>query len=172
MNTEALEARDIGIVGSVTLPAGWTEAPRQEPQGGRILRLFHPEGNPRVRFCSYERTVALSRPAAQSFQDVLYSEFHDLQQSEIDELQPVLEGMSNTSAFQITEAGTGYLNSRRTLRIRGRWLRNQEDTLSLFFDVHGNGEQVQQIYFTAPVADFDSYRHDADGIFVSIKWNP
>jgi hypothetical protein len=171
-STETTPVENIGIIDSFRLPQGWTEALRAEPMAGRTLRLFHPLEQPRVRFCTYERTVTLSRPTAEVFKQVLYSEFHDLAQAEIDQLQPIFEGMSNSGAFQIREATTGYLNSRRTLRIRGRWLRPQEDTLSLFFDVRGDGELVQQIYFTAPVVEFEDYREDADSIFTSIKWKP
>jgi hypothetical protein len=163
---------DIGAVLSFDLPAGWIEAPPRPTVGGRQLRVFHPQDKPAVRFCTYLRAVALSDPASRAFEQVLYDEFHKLRQEEIDTLADVFEGVSNSQAFQLIEAGTGYLNTRRVIRVYGRWIKAAEETMLLFIDVRGDARIVQQIYFTAPTADFKEFSAIADDIFVSIKWRP
>lgn len=168
--TNGIVITDLGAVASVTLPAGWVEAPRQPDFGGRTLRKFYPAGQPQVRFCSYYRAEPLSQPASKAFQQVLYGEFHSLGQEELNSIADVLEGMSNAHGFQVIEATTGYLHTQRVIKIRGRWLESKDDTLCLFTDVKGNGEVVQQIYFSAPVHEFTARALESDEIFHSIEW--
>jgi hypothetical protein len=161
---------DLGTIQSLEIPARWVAAPPSEEIGGRQLRKWHLLTRRDIRFCSYLRTVSLSKPGALAFQEVIYSEFHNVSQTELEKLDEILEGMSNTDAFQIIDANTGYLNSRRVLTVRGRWLKTLEETISCFVDVNGDGLHVHQIYFTAPNGEFEKYSETADQIFISIKW--
>jgi hypothetical protein len=137
---------------------------------GAIQFLQIPVNRPDIRFCSYLRTLPLSHPASSAFQKVIYANFHQVGQVELDALEDLLEGMSDSSAFQILDSSTSYVNSRRVLTIRGRWLKMHEETVICIVDVKGDGLCVQQIYFTAPQSVFDKYTETANDIFLSIKW--
>ena len=165
-----LTVTDLGTIQSLELPTKWVAAPPPEEVGGRQLHKWHLLTRRDIRFCSYLRNVSLSKPTATVFQEVLYSEFHSVSQTELEKLDEILESMSNTDAFQIIDANTGYLNSRRVLTIKGRWLKTLEETISCFVDVNGDGLHVHQIYFTAPSGEFEKYSQTADQIFISIKW--
>jgi hypothetical protein len=161
---------DIGAIQSFVLPVNWVEKAPAPEIGGRQLRQFHLINRPDLRFCSYLRTLPLSHQAAAAFQEILYSEFHKVSQTELDRLDAILEPMANAQGFQIVDATTDYLNSRRVLTLQGRWLKMLEETVSCFVDVKGDGLYVQQIYFTAPQGEFEKYANIANEIFVSINW--
>lgn len=168
--TREITFNDLGAIQSLEIPVNWVEAARKKEVGGRQLRQFHLFKRPDVRFCSYLRNSSLSQPTAIAFEQVMYAEFHKVSQNELDKLDDILEGMSNPNAFQIIDAATDYLNSRRVLTVQGRWLKMFEEMISCFVDVDGDGLHVHQFYFTAPQGEFEKYAQIAEAIFVSIKW--
>ncbi|CAN5736694.1 hypothetical protein BH10CYA1_BH10CYA1_34330 [soil metagenome] len=171
MTNEPWHLQNIGSVEMIELPSSWLEAPTGEPFGGRILRKFYPPENPEVKFCHYERQIPLSTPASKAFSATLYAEFHELSDDEISALSEVLEGMSNRQNFQVRKAYTCYLNSRRVIRVEGRWSTANTETIACFLDVNGRAEQVEQIYFTCPEDIFADLRDQVvKEIFLSVVW--
>ena len=168
--SKGITIKDVGAIESLVVPVNWIESAPKKVSGGRQLRQFQLFKRPDIRFCSYLRTLPLSQPAAEAFQQVIYADFHTVSQTELESLESILEGMLNPKAFQIIDANTDYVNSHRVLSVRGRWLKMLEETVSCYLDVHGDGQHVQQIYFTAPQGEFEKYAQTADDIFVSIKW--
>jgi hypothetical protein len=101
---------------------------------------------------------------------VLYAEFHDLEQEEITQLTEVLEGLANADVFRVIQAGTGYLNDRRIIRVRGDWLERKQSVMSCFMDSGGQGTHVENLYFSTPLGQLDEMAELADRIFLSVKW--
>ena len=168
---DGLRVEEIGCIKSLELPKGWVRDSQPTDSGGRQIIRFHPKGLPQVSVCTSVRHLQLSRPAAETFQVTLNSDFHPLIQDELDLLVEVLEEMADPVAFQITAASTGSLNDKRVLRISGRWLPSVEDTVSCIIDVRGDGKIVQQLYYIAPAETFNDYLPAADKIFLSVKWH-
>ena len=160
---------DIGAIQSLEIPVGWVESTPRKVVGGRHLRQFHLFKRPDIRFCSYLRTLPLSHPTSAAFQQIMYADFHQVEQVELDTLDEILEGMSDSNFFQILDASTSYVNSRRVLTVKGRWLKMHEETVICIVDVKV-GLFVQQIYFTAPQFVFQTYTKTANDMFLSIKW--
>ena len=158
-----------GVVASFDLPEGW-ESDEPMEIGSRKTHVFHPIENREILFCQHLREQHLSRPASENFERVLYAPFHDLDENEIADLAEVIEGLSNQNVFTISEASTDYLNDRRIIRILGDWKDRNLTMLSCFVDKVGNGQKVQNIYFSAPREQFGDLVETADLIFRSIKW--
>ena len=160
---------NIGVVASFELPEGWQ---RDEPTeiGSRTTHVFHPAEGRELLFCHHLREQHLSRPAAQKFEQTLYAPFHNLSEGEIADLSEVFEGLSNNNVFSISEASTDYLNDRRIVRILGDWKGRNLTMLSCFVDRDGDGQKVQNLYFSAPQDQFRDTVEIADLIFRSIKW--
>lgn len=160
----------MGAVASLELPELWLEAAHEPDVGGRQLRRFHVSYLPDVRFCSYNRTVPLSNPGAETFQRTIYSPFHQVELDELFALEEIVEGIADDLAFEVVDAVTGYLNGFRCLRVRGIWLSVNHVSDTVFIDVKGDGSQVQQLYFAAPEQFFSDHREQGEAIFKSIKW--
>ncbi len=169
---------NLGVVKSFELPDNWEKEiveepddPDEPPPGGRTTNIFHPAGDRQVLFCHHHRSQQLSRLAAEKFQAILYAPFHDLTEKEIEDLSEVIEGLANKDVFSISQAGTGYLNDRRIIRIKGDWLTTQQSTMSCFADSSGNGRLVQNLYFSAPLGQLEQVTNLAESIFLSIRWS-
>ncbi|MDZ4837458.1 MAG: hypothetical protein SGJ27_27035 [Candidatus Melainabacteria bacterium] len=159
-----------GAVKSFELPDDWI-ADEPVDLGGRRTVVFRTPDNPAILFCNHFRDEPLSKSGSSKFQSVLYSQFHDLTESEIEDLDDVIEGLNNKTAFSIRQAGTGYLNDRRIIRVRGDWLESQRSVMSCFIDVDGSGQRVQNLYFGAPIGELERWSELADRVFLSIKWS-
>lgn len=158
-----------GVVESFDLPDNWVaDEPLQ--LGDRRTVVFRSPENPEVLFCNDYRDYPLSRSAAEKFQTILYSPFHDLDENEVEDLDDVIEGLGNKEAFSIVQVGTGYLCNRRIIRVRGDWLESRQSVMSCFMDVGGVGERVQNLYFAAPVGHLDDWAEFADAVFLSVEW--
>lgn len=162
-------SQKFGVVESFELPDDWiADAPLH--LGDRHTVIFRAPENREILFCNHYRDYPLSRAGSTKFQTILYSPFHDLEEHEIEELDEVIEGLSNKDAFSISQAGTGYLNDRRIIRVRGDWLEHRKSVMSCFLDVGGSGQRVQNLYFAAPKGLLDQWSELADKVFLSIKW--
>ena len=159
-----------GAVLSLRLPAGWVAEPPVEVMGGRELVKYSAPARPQVCFCSMTLAFPLSRRGGEAFERCLYSEFHQLTDVEFGSLRELLEGMSNAGGFAVDECYTCYLNSRRVLKVRGRWLKTGETTICCFVDCSGDGRIVQHLFFSGPTVDFEHWSDTADAIFLSINW--
>lgn len=159
----------LGAVESFELPDNWV---RDEPVqvGGRTTHIFHPADSREVIFCDHYRALPLSRPTAEAFQTVLYAEFHLLSEVELASLSEALEGVTNTRAFRVERAATGYLNDRRIIRVEGNWLEQGQKMVSCFADVGGRGQHIQNVYFSAPTMLFESLEELGSRILTSVRW--
>ena len=159
-----------GVVESFELPDDWiADEPFQ--LGDRRTVVFRAPENPEILFCNHYRDYPLERASAEKFQAILYSPFHDLDEREVEDLEDVIEGLGNREVFSIVQAGTGYLNNRRIIRIRGDWLEEPQSVMSCFMDVGGVGKRVQNLYFSTPQGLLDDWSELADNIFLSVKWS-
>jgi hypothetical protein len=159
----------LGVVESFELPDDWiADEPFQ--LGDRRTVVFRAPENPEILFCNHYRDYPLERTSAEKFQTILYSPFHDLDEREVDDLADVIEGLGNQEVFAIAQAGTGYLNNRRIIRVRGDWLEEPQSVMSCFMDVGGVGQRVQNLYFATPPGLLDDWSELADSIFLSVKW--
>jgi hypothetical protein len=159
----------LGVVHSFEIPDDWRTDKRLD-LGERQVSVFKDPNSDYILFCHLYRDVELSRGAAEKFQTALYAPFHELSEAEIQDLEPVIEGLSNKDVFKINLADTAYVNERRVIRIQGEWLEQRVSTMSCFIDNGGKGRRVQNLYFSAPTGHLDKYENLADQIFLSIKW--
>ncbi len=159
-----------GAVKSFQLPNGWEALSSKNLGAGRQVDKYAPVQYPDIRFCSYLRSLPLSKTDAIAFENCLYSEFHRLSPEEISGLTGLFEAMSNDSTFSFEQAYTCYLNSRRVVRVEGTWLKTAEKTLAIFVDLKGNGQLVQQLYFVAKQSEFAQLLETAENILLSISW--
>lgn len=158
-----------GVVDSFELPDDWiADEPLQ--LGDRRTVVFRAPENPDVLFCNHYRDYPLSKSAATKFQTILYSPFHDLDENEVEDLDDVIEGLGNKEVFAISQVGTGYLNDRRIIRVRGDWLESPQSVMSCFMDVGGTGQRVQNLYFATPPGLLDEWSELADTVFLSVRW--
>lgn len=162
---------NLGAIAQFEIPDEWRADERLD-LGERQISVFRDASNDDVLFCHVYREVELSRGNAEKFQVALYKPFHELSGTEIEELEPVIEGLSNKDVFEIKLADTAYVNERRVIRIQGDWLEQGVSVMSCFIDDGGKGQRVQNIYFSAPTGQLEKYEKLADQIFLSIKWQP
>ena len=162
---------DLGAIASINVPDGWLILPPDELPGGRQIQEISPYDRSDVIFLSSVRAVELSAPGRTAFMSTLYSNFHQLNQTEIHDLRDVLEGMANTAAFTIETAHTAYLNSRRIIRVSGLWLELKQKETACFVDLTGDCQRVQQLSLIAPIKDFEQFVELVERqILLSIEW--
>jgi hypothetical protein len=159
----------LGVIERFEIPDDW-RADKRLDMGERKVSVFRAPAADDILFCHLYRDFELSRSDAEKFQNVLYAPFHELSDTEIQELEAVIEGLSNNDVFKIRLADTAYVNERRVIRIKGDWLEQGLSTMSCFIDNGGKGRRVQNLYFSAPVGQLDKYASVAERIFLSIKW--
>lgn len=159
----------LGVVHQFEIPDEW-HAEQRLDLGERQISVFRAATNNDILFCHLYRDVELSRGDAEKFQTALYAPFHELSETEIQDLEPVIEGLSNKDVFEIKLADTAYVNERRVIRIKGNWLAQGLSTMSCFIDNGGKGRKVQNLYFSAPTGQLELHEKLADKIFLSIKW--
>lgn len=159
----------LGAVYSFELPDNWVS---EEPleRDDRITRIYHTPENPDYLFCHHYRNFPLSRSSSIKLQNTLNAPFHILAENEIDELEEVLEGVSNRQAFSILHAQTDSLNSRRIIKVRGDWLESQQSVLTCFIENTGEFEHIQNLFFSTPMGRFDEWASFADRVFLTVKW--
>jgi len=170
---EAVVVEDHGQVQKFTLPPTWREENVKPRSSFDIvtLRKFCPPESSDVQLCFYYRGMPMGEPAAGKFQLVLSGEPRLLAGVDIRTAEGALGSLANPEEFEIASAETQNLNGRRVMRLTGRWLQIQYDTIHILLDADGSGTQVQEIYYAAPSNFYDRYLPEIMQSLQSIVWN-
>lgn len=168
---QSIEARDCGPVKRIVVPSGWTERNERPLPDGRYVRTFFPPGCPKAHLCLYFRPIPISLESGTYFMRTLVTPFHDLTSAEFARLESILEGMAVEDAFEVLNAGTGYLNGKRVLRIVGRWRLQGTKTVAVLTNGDSRGCVVMEVYYSAPEQEFDSYLEAASAAMESVEWS-
>jgi len=159
----------LGAVYSFELPDNWiTDEPLEID--ARITRIYHAPENPDYLFCHHFRDFPLSRSSSIKLHNILNAPLHVLTQTEIDDLEEVLEGVSNRQVFSILLAQTDILNSRRIIKVRGDWVESQQSVLTCFIEHTAEFEHIQNLFFSVPMGRFEEWAAFADRVFMTVKW--
>ncbi|HEY9681116.1 MAG TPA: hypothetical protein V6C86_06005 [Oculatellaceae cyanobacterium] len=164
---------DHDSIKSISLPDGWREF--EVPQQGfelSTLREFRPADsiNDDVSLSLYNRGLALDDETAQDFFSLLTAPPHVLTSDELDQVHLVLNDANDPERFSFAEAKTEFLNGRPAMIVEGRWLRSQTDMLRIYIDIKGDGRFVQEVSFSAPIADYKRWISDVRACLQTLSW--
>jgi hypothetical protein len=162
-----------GQIAQLQIPPDWVESTPDAPlgsSGGRGDREFHPPGRTDVTLCLYYRGAPIDPSSAEEFSAVLSKTAHVLSDEEIDTLFDVLGNAANPNAFDMRYARTIDLRGKTVLAVEGVWTELKIEGLHFYVDADGSGRFVQEIYFTAPRADFDGYGESVKAALASVEW--
>jgi len=167
-----LDAKDIGQVADMKLPAGFVAGQKNDGGFGNSgsFQEFHSAGDADVKVFFQYRGHRMSQDASDKFHHLLSEPPHNLRQSEIDQLGEVLEGKSQPTDFQITTAKTQDIHGKRVLVVEGDYLNFGLRSRTLYVDSDGTGSAVQEIAFQAPKDLFNKNVVQGTKSLESINW--
>ena len=161
------------LIASFSLPDGWREF--EVPDQGftqATVREFRPAEsvNDAVSMCVYNRGLAMDDGSASCFRSLITAPSHHLTPAEIGQQEELLKEAADSDRFSMLDARTEEINGRKALVIEGRWIKSQTDMIRIYLDIRGDGRFVQELFFSAPRADYESHIRQMRACFKSIKW--
>lgn len=162
-----------GQIAKLELPPNWVEKTVTPPLGSlaaRGEREFNPPGQDDVKLCLFYRGYPIPASSAEDFKQIISLTPHVLSDDEIDQLTDVLDNLANSEAFELRYARTLDFRGRTVLVVEGLWKVLQHEGLHFFVDADGTGRIIQEVYFTAPKADFDQYVDTVKQALSSVEW--
>lgn len=160
-----------GQIASMPVPSGWELRTGYTLPAGAGLTEYHPHINDDIRLNSFYRGYRIDEESAQKFKECLAQPPHELQQSEIQGLRAVLD--TKGYDFDLRSAKTVDLNGKKILWVEGAW-QDAEHTnaQTIYVDSDGTGSAVQEISYSAPAKDYNTYLEEARKSLTSIQWKP
>jgi hypothetical protein len=160
-----------GAVKAIQLPDGWVEKEVQrEPLSLLNVRRFQSPSEPGVQVQFVSRGCRYSSTVAGRLSTFLQREASPLTADEYRQLAPLLLDLADESMFELHGVCTFDLNGRRVLLVQGRWRPQQYWLTTVFIDVYGTGEVVEEVICIAPFAKHLEIQAMLDGILRSIEW--
>jgi hypothetical protein len=166
------EAKDIGQVADMKLPAGFVPGKQSGGNGGSVssFQEFHSGSNPDMKVYFEYRGHRMSPGASADFHSVLAEPAHNLPQPELDKLHEVLQAKGGPSDFQISTAKTQDVNGKRVLVVEGDYLKFGLRARTMYVDSDGTGGAVQEITFQAPTNVFKQNIIQGTKSLESVTW--
>lgn len=165
------EATNIGQVKQIEIPGGWEAGPDyNKRQHAATYQEYHPAGAPECQLGFYYRGRRTSDAAGKTFHDLLDKPPHALTDAEFRSLEEIVRDKAKAEDFRLESAKTEDLNGKRVLRVKGRYVGNQNDAEHVFIDADGTGSAVQEVFFQAPKDKFSKHIKHAEDAIRSIRW--
>jgi hypothetical protein len=166
------EAKDIGQVADMKLPAGFVSGKQNSGNGGSssFFQEYHSSADPDMKVYFEYRGHRMSPDSSSNFHQILAAPAHNLPQVELDKLQEVLQAKGGPSDFQISTAKTQDINGKRVLTVEGDYLKFGLRARTLYVDSDGSGSAVQEITFQAPTDRFKQNVVQGTKSLESIVW--
>ena len=158
-------------VRSLTLAGLWRELELEvEMTPPEVRREFCPRETREVKLVTYYRGRPVSGYSAECLNRVLAAPEHQLSDSEREDVEVVLDNMSEPDFFDLYSLRTETIKGRRVLLAEGLWKRSSLRNLAMFIgDAEDTGE-IQEIHYLAPEELYDTYLETARKMFESIEW--
>jgi hypothetical protein len=172
--TKLPEAKDIGQVADMKLPAGFVPGAQRDGGSGSnsFFQEYHSGADPSLQVYFEYRGHRMSQDASTKFHQALAAAPHNLSQTELKSLGELLQGKSDPGDFQISTAKTQDVSGKRVLLVEGDYV-NQTPPLrarTLYVDSDGTGSAVQEITFQAPTSSFNKNIVQGTRSLDSITW--
>lgn len=174
MTTHQRQLVEQGPVARLVVPEGWLEqpVPRRGDFDITTLRKFTPAEKDNVQLVFHYRGLPISGNQAQNFQHLLAQEPHELVPEEWWLVQEVLNRMAIPDEFHLNSVRTQLVNQRTVLIAEGSWATLDFDMCSMFIDIEGDGNLVQEIYYAAPADEYQLYLPLFNLAVSTIEWKP
>lgn len=160
-----MEIIDYGPVKKMVLPDPWKLLSDEDYQ-----RRYCRADDHEVALSFYFRGKPASNHTASRFRALLDAPPHKLTSEELLDLEVVIRDASEDVYFDLKDAYTEPLNGSMIYVVRGYWKLSDADSLGIFVDSSGDGETIEEIYYTAPPNQFENYLSEVREALNSIEW--
>ncbi len=174
---KTMTVSDHGAIACINIPAGWhkTSEIEHDTLDGKwasqaISKDFAPNTGEPATFSIYYRGSELGQSAANKFKEVIHAPYHSLQENELSELAQVLGNLLDDEAFAIARIHSTSISGRRAIVIEGQWKRSKTKYYGLMVNVDKDARVIQEIFFEAAPALFDSYIDSIKASIFGIEW--
>ncbi|MBX9724676.1 MAG: hypothetical protein K2X81_24945 [Candidatus Obscuribacterales bacterium] len=169
---DTTQSLSFGPIEAMQVPQGWLSGNEgQNPESAATEITIHPAESPQVSFTFFYRGFSISKESGKNFAALLANNAHDLNEEEKDEIQQALDSLALKTAFAPEKFATRNLNGKMVLEITGLWQANQDHYIGIMVDATGTGQELYEVFLSAPKAEFEKYLPEYKASLDSIVWS-
>ncbi|CAN5561751.1 hypothetical protein BH10CYA1_BH10CYA1_26270 [soil metagenome] len=160
-----------GRIKTMEMPATWQLLEDHNPQSANPSWLkFCPPNMPAVEMFLYFRGRPLTSSAQENLKVILSANSNQLTLKQIESIGELLREAYLIDAFNFLDVRTQDWNGQRVLIVEGRWNQIINDRFWMFIPGNSECETVQEIWFQAPVEQYQAQLKYARQALKSIQW--